>query len=453
MSGLYPWVPLGLLFLAPFVDPRRPFRLLHLDLVVMLGFSAILLSSVERGFPGPSRDLFAVGTVLVALGLLYLVARMLFEGRRLRDRREPLIPYLPIAWLAVAVALLVCFRIGYTLLDPIGISDVGGAGVIGADEIAEGRGIYGNDKFSDPPVPANFNTEVWHGDTYGPVNYLAYVPFEQALPLGADWHDAAAARVAAIAFDLLMLLGLFALGRRLRPGREGKVLGVTLAYAWVSYPYTLFVISFAFNDTLISLLLVAALLVAASPVRRGAVLALGAAAKLSPAILAPLFAVGVGRPSRRSGVLFGVTFVAVFVVAFLPFVPDGGPSEIYDRTLGYQASRDACCSIWTQSPQLEDVHWLEVPAQVAAVALAVLVAIPSGDRTLRQLAALSAAVLAAVLFATPNFLPSYVVWLAPLVFLALFALDGNESAEPRAARRSSSLSSEASRGLQMRSRG
>ena len=138
MSGLYPWVPLGLLFLAPFVDPRRPFRVLHLDLVVMLGFSAILLSSVERGFPGPSRDLFAVGTVLVALGLLYLVARMLFEGRRLRDRREPLIPYLPIAWLAVAVALLVCFRIGYTLLDPIGISDVGGAGVIGADEIAEG---------------------------------------------------------------------------------------------------------------------------------------------------------------------------------------------------------------------------------------------------------------------------------------------------------------------------
>src|SRR5262249_59384718 len=36
------WLPLCVLFLAPFVDPRRPLRLVHLDLLALLGFSASL---------------------------------------------------------------------------------------------------------------------------------------------------------------------------------------------------------------------------------------------------------------------------------------------------------------------------------------------------------------------------------------------------------------------------
>ena len=40
LNAWYVWLPLALLFLAPFVDPRRPFRLLHLDLAVLLGFGA-----------------------------------------------------------------------------------------------------------------------------------------------------------------------------------------------------------------------------------------------------------------------------------------------------------------------------------------------------------------------------------------------------------------------------
>ena len=48
--------------------------------------------------------------------------------------------------------------------------DVGYAGVIGADRIADGDGLYGD----------GFSQDVPTGDTYGPVNYLLYVPFEQA---------------------------------------------------------------------------------------------------------------------------------------------------------------------------------------------------------------------------------------------------------------------------------
>ena len=50
--------------------------------------------------------------------------------------------------------------------------DVGYAGVIGADRIVDGDELYGE----------GFSEDVERGDTYGPVNYLLYVPFEQAMP-------------------------------------------------------------------------------------------------------------------------------------------------------------------------------------------------------------------------------------------------------------------------------
>ena len=37
VNAPYVWIPLCLLFVAPFLDFRRPFRLLHLDLLVLLG--------------------------------------------------------------------------------------------------------------------------------------------------------------------------------------------------------------------------------------------------------------------------------------------------------------------------------------------------------------------------------------------------------------------------------
>src|SRR5215210_6685972 len=42
VNAPYVWLPLCLLFCAPFIDPRRPFRLLHLDLLVLLGLGVSL---------------------------------------------------------------------------------------------------------------------------------------------------------------------------------------------------------------------------------------------------------------------------------------------------------------------------------------------------------------------------------------------------------------------------
>src|SRR5204863_5692796 len=133
------------------------------------------------------------------------------------------------------------------------------------------------------------------------------------------WGGVPAAHAAAIAFDLLTALGLLALGRRLAPRPEGRVLGVALAFAWLAYPFTLYTMNANANDSLVAALLVGAMLVLASPPARGVMIALGAAAKFGPAALAPLFATGTGERRWRSAVIFTVAFIAVCAVLVLPF--------------------------------------------------------------------------------------------------------------------------------------
>ena len=84
------------------------------------------------------------------------------------------------------------------------------------------------------------------------------MPFEQIFGWSGNWDDLPAAHAAAIFFDLLAVALLFLIGRRMR----GPTLGVALAYAWVSYPFTLFALESNSNDTLVAALVLAALLAA-----------------------------------------------------------------------------------------------------------------------------------------------------------------------------------------------
>ncbi len=334
LNAPWVWIPLCLLFLVPFLDPRRPLRLLHLDLLVLLAFGAshVFFNRGEIGVSVP----------LVYPVLLYLLVRLLLAGLRPRRDRGRLIPVLPMAWVAVALVLLVGFRVGLNVTDS-NVIDVGYAGVIGADRIVDGDGLYG----------PKFSADVERGDTYGPVNYLLYVPFEQALPWSGAWDDLPAAHGAALAFDLLTLGGLVLLGRRLRPGRAGRELGIALGFAWAAYPYALFALETNSNDSLVALATVAAMLaLTVAPARgaaaRGAAVALGAGAKFATIALAPLMAAGTGGRRRRDGAVFAAVMAVVLVAAFVPFLPDGGIREIYDRTVGYQISRPSPFSVWGQ---------------------------------------------------------------------------------------------------------
>ncbi|MCW3067821.1 MAG: hypothetical protein JWL67_446 [Solirubrobacterales bacterium] len=405
VNALYIWLPLCVLFVLPFVNFRRPLSLLHLDLLVLLSFS------VSLAFFNHARIYASVP--LVYPPLVYLLARMLalLRGRRdARERPPPLRLLVPAPWLALGVVFLLGFRIALNVTDS-NVIDVGYAGVIGAQRVVDGRPLYGS-------YPSNNE----HGDTYGPVNYEAYVPFEQIFGWSGAWDDLPAAHAAAIAFDLMALALLFLIGRRVR----GPTLGVALAYAWVAYPFTLFTLESNSNDTLLAALVLAALLAASygsklAVTGRGVLSALAGLTKFAPLALAPLLATyGMGElePRRRPRALalFVLAFAAAAAAALIPALSHASLHTIYRQTIEYQASRGSPFSIWGLYGGLGGA---QLAVELAAVALALGLALVRMRSDLTVLAAACAAVIIATQLGIEHWFYLYIPWFFPLVMLAL----------------------------------
>jgi hypothetical protein len=410
VNAWYVWIPMCLLFVAPFVPwrRRRP-MLLHLDLLMLLGFSIslALFNNAHIGLSVP----------LVYPFLLYLLARMLLLAFGRGRPRAPLRPLVPISWMAIAVIFLVGFRIGLNVSNS-NVIDVGYAGVIGANKLLHGKPVYGH-----------WPKDNAQGDTYGPVAYYAYVPFRAIFGWSGSWDTLPAAHAAAIAFDLLTLLGLFFLGRRIR----GPTLGVLLAYAWAAYPFTLWSLSSNTNDTLVALLVVLALLVITSAPARGVAGALAGLTKFAPLALGPLLLRGVGPhwPRKRSIVAYVLAYGLTLLAAMLPVLLENNFHAFWRDSVAYQAGRVSPFSVWGLWGGLSlEQHLVEG----AAVALAILVAFVPRRRGVVELAALGAAVLIALQLAANYWLYSYIVWFYPLVIVALFGSYASREPEPGEAR-------------------
>ncbi len=397
-------VPFALLMVLPVFDRGHRRRLLNLDLtMMMLPVAAIALERAPRQWP----------VLLLYVSLAYLALRMVAAARSSSGQPSDLpTPAIPRAWLLAGIAILALVHVSWAMQSNVS-SDVGEGGVNGALRIVHGQSLYG-------ARAGTVSGTAQHTDTYGPFNYEAYIP----LALGVSRKRAAL--LTALFFDLLTAGLLFVLGRRTR----GEGLGITLAFCWLAFPLTLYEDALGFNDSIVAATLVAIVLVAHRPGRRGAMAALAVWSKLSPLALVPLLATYQlsGRDRGGRSAAFAAAFAAATAVIFFPALAHGTPAAFISRTIGFQAGREPSHSAWgtLEFAFAGRLAWLKLAAVVLHGLLAALVGafvILSFRIRYRQDAAGLAAMAAAILISIQSLLGyysySYILWFAPLVLFAV----------------------------------
>jgi hypothetical protein len=422
------WFGFVAVFLLGLVDWRRPLSLRTLDLVALVSFSASLwffnAGDVFKAMP------------LAYLPLAYVVARLAWIGTR---GRAPAGAVVWPVWLLAAVAVFLAgFRVALNYTDS-NVIDVGYSGVIGAQRIATGQLPYGNmpvaaglEPCGEPDAEGDIRDRIQangrcehaneHGDTYGPVAYLAYLPGYWLLGWSGDWDDLPAAHFTAVAFDLLTLIGLVLVGLRF----GGRPLAATLAFAWTAYPFTQYVSSSNTNDALMPAFLVWGFWLVSSPGGRGALAALSGWTKFASLIVAPLWAT---YPGRRPSLRFLAGFLAASLAAFTVLLLGPGPIEAArtfgERSLVWQIGRESPFSIWGwgqyHAAGIPDLHVPQRVLQALLVVGAAAAAFFPRRKSPLQLAALTGALIAGFQLVQTHWFYLYLPWFFPFAALAVLA--------------------------------
>ncbi|MCW2923932.1 MAG: hypothetical protein JWM98_1336 [Thermoleophilia bacterium] len=407
------WLPLFVLFALVAVDWTRLRSWANTDALAVLALG-ISHEAFQRGAIDWSVPL-AVPPMLWLLGRMgWLFARGLPALRSARAPRSRFgrlarrrVPTAVIVLLCVALAGL---RIGVTL-DGGNVIDVGYAGVAGARLELRGVAPWGH-------MPK----DNMRGDTYGPANYLAYVPATALVddPATDRWgSELPAATWTAIAADLGCVALLVLVGWRWI-SRRGAAL---LAAGWLACPWTALALASGVNDALVALALLGAFAVVPRPAARGVLVGLAAMVKFAPlAVLVPFLHVGARRRGRQA--LLTATGCAAVVAAGLAWVVwriGGGPRHAMrvfgDRTLGFQVGRDSPFSPWG----LYGWDTAQHVAQAAVVVAILLACVLPRARDAWQVAAGAAAVLVALQLLVSHWFYLYVPWFLGFVLITLVA--------------------------------
>jgi hypothetical protein len=312
--------------------------------------------------------------------------------------------------ITLAAAALVVAMVG---LSSLHVLDVGYAVMEGATVMLHGLLPYGH-------IP-----DVLHGDTYPIASYLLYVPFAALTPVHNAWGDADWTLAVALAAALLAA-GLLTLAYRAswRPSRGAvgdarRLAGLRAAVAWLCFPAVIVAVSTGTTDVVLGASLLVAVLLWRYPAVSTGVLVLGAWFKLVPVALLP-FALARLRRAAWPPALALIAVISVPMV--LVVVALGGVSGLgaMVRAMGFQGDRTSAFTLWE--------HVGSVPGQqvveAAVVALVAGAAVRmrrdgslAGDRL--QVGLLFAAVLIGLQIAADYWSFLYLVWVVPLLCLAL----------------------------------
>ncbi|MGI8539701.1 MAG: hypothetical protein ACR2N0_07975 [Rubrobacteraceae bacterium] len=398
----YVWGPMAIVFALAFLRNDKLFSLRNLDVAVMLSFL------VSHGFF--RQGVIEEAVILWYPPLIYLLVRTLLLGFGIGERVEKTSNF-P-TWLLFTFAALAG---GFVLAlnTDARVIDVGYAGVAGGQLILDGVLPYGN-------MPDNVET----GDTYGPLNYLLYVPFIWMFGFSGEWDYLPAAHALTSLSFVAGALAMIYAGWRF----SGPKAAAALVFAWCMFPYTLYSTNNNTNDIIVASAAAVGIALAASPVARGAAIAAGFSIKLYPLLLGPLWLLHGGfrkRPLTDFFIGGAAILLMTFWVLFLGGNPVDNAIVFFERTLSFQGGRETPWTIFAQVPWLS---FLQTPLTILAILAAIIVAVIPRKRTIRRLAAFSAALVILFQLTVNYWFYPYVTWFEPFIFIALLVAT-NEKTE------------------------
>lgn len=404
----YVWGPMALIFALAFLRNDKLFSLRNLDVATMLSFL------VSHGFF--RQGIIEEAVLLWYPPLIYLLIRTLLLGFGVGERVEKTSNF-P-TWLLFALAALAG---GFVLAlnTDARVIDVGYAGVAGGQLIIDGLLPYGN-------MPDDVDT----GDTYGPLNYLFYVPFIWMFGFSGEWDFLPAAHALTSFSFVAGALAMLYAGWRF----SGTKAAAAMVFAWCVFPYTLYSTNNNTNDILVATAAAIGIALAASPIARGAAIAAGFSIKLYPLLLGPLWLLH-GGLRKRPVTDFIIGGAAIILMTFWVLLINGNPIDnatlFFERTLAFQGDR---VTPWTVFAQLPQLSFLQTPLTVLTILLAIIVAFIPRKRTIRRLAALSAALVILFQLTVNYWFYPYVTWFEPFIFIALLVATNEKTeldADPR----------------------
>ena len=419
----------------------------NLDLALLLIPIFFFVEITRFGHPGAISDsgkFFFAGLIFTAVFLTTAAMTI----RSVIGARQPGLPWTPNLQSSLLAALLAVLLVSNTLVATnTRPNDCGIFTNIGAARMLEtGKFPYGDPKLRDGAAA-----------TYGPVLYLAHIPFQAVLSAvglktarndrtGVPEPPLLATKLVALSMHFLLIACLVVLCRRL--GGVAVGYGVACLYAGSAYVQGLggathFINGMSYVSHIApAALTLAALTLAGRPFLAGATLASAAGAIFFPAFFFPVFLGHYfwkegwrGGEWRRFAAGFALVCVLIGGAVLLLTETQGNETALqawYKSTVAHQESKEAygssAFSFWGTHPRLA-AFWQEPlvpswhlfkPSFLLFTLFLVATFFLARGRSLAQLAFLIASVASAVQLWKSHAGGTYVEWYLPFLLIGMF---------------------------------